>query len=79
MSRPGGPRPGGEEAHNAISSAVQARAELLIDGRAPTTKAILREMGRDADGVAVESDADAPHKASDAARRLLGSADGGSE
>ena len=66
-----------EEAHHAVSAATQARAELLIDGRAPGVEAILREMGRDADGVAVEPDADAPHEADAAARRLLGYEGGG--
>jgi hypothetical protein len=61
-----------EEARHAVSAATQARAELLIDGRAPGVEGILSEMGRDADGIAVEPDADAPHEASEAARRLLG-------
>lgn len=77
MTRPGGPDPADtEEAHHAVSAARQAAAELRIDGRAPSTRAILREMGRDADGVAVEPDAADPSEADAAARRLLGYGEG---
>lgn len=61
-----------EEAHHAVAAAAEARTELMIDGPAPSTEAILREMGRDSNGVAVDPDADDPHEAGEAARRLLG-------
>ena len=66
--------PGGDlppEARHAREAATQARGDLLVDGPAPSTVAILREMGRDADGRAVEPDADGPTQADAAARRLL--------
>lgn len=73
MTRPGGPDPANsEEARHAVSAATEARAELMIDGPAPRVVAILREMGRNSDGVAIEPDADDPTEADAAARRLLG-------
>jgi hypothetical protein len=61
-------------AAEAVAAAQQERYELSRDGRAPSTEAILREMGRDADGYELpESDGEFV-PASVAARRAL---DGG--
>jgi len=58
------------EESEAVAAAQQARYELLRDGPAPSVEAILREMGRDADGRALE-DGPTNVTASEAARRLL--------
>ena len=55
-----------------VGEARQARAELARDGPAPSVEAILREMGRDADGYPIEDGPDEFVPASTAARRALG-------
>lgn len=59
-------------ASEALAAARQERHELGRDGPAPSVEAILREMGRDADGYELP---DAPEEfvpASEAGRRALG-------
>lgn len=55
-----------------VAEARQARYELSRDGPAPSTEAVLREMGRDADGYDVAERPDEFVPASVAARRALG-------
>lgn len=55
-----------------VAEARQARYELSRDGPAPSTEAVLREMGRDADGYEVADGPDEFVPASVAARSALG-------
>lgn len=63
-----------DEVHAAerVAEARQARRELARNGAAPSTEAILAEMGRDRDGREVPDGPDEFVPASEAARRALG-------
>lgn len=55
----------------AVAAASEARAELARDGPAPSTEAILREMGRSPQGEPIGDGLDEWIPASTAARRAL--------
>lgn len=59
------------EAGERLAEARQARHEVGRDGPAPSVEAILREMGRGADGRPIEAGPDRFVPASTAARRAL--------
>jgi hypothetical protein len=59
------------EAAEAVAAARQERHELARGGSAPSVEAILREMGRDADGYEVAEGPDEWVSASEAGRRAL--------
>lgn len=59
-----------KDAHHAVAAASEARMSLLIDGPAPSRERILREMGRNPDGTALDEDARPPHEAGEVARQL---------
>lgn len=67
------------EAAEAVAAAHEARAELARDGIAPSTEAILREMGHAPNGEPLEDGPDEWIPASTAARRALEMTENGSE
>lgn len=59
------------DAQHAVAAVSEARAELLLDGTAPSKDRILRAMGRNPDGTPIADDPEPPHKAGEIARQIV--------